>query len=54
MEGHKMGLKPLILGLVVLANIYYLNWDWWLLIGWVLVVMGALKLIMKGSCKGKK
>lgn len=48
------GTKQLVLGLIVLANIYYLKWSWAQLIGWLLIVMGLIHIIMPGCCKGKK
>ena len=55
MEGMKhCGCMKLVLGLVVLANIYWLKADWWTVIGWVLVLMGIHALTMKGCCKAKK
>lgn len=42
------GMK-LVLGLLVLANVYYLNWAWATFIGAVLVLAGIAKMA-KPSC----
>jgi uncharacterized membrane protein HdeD (DUF308 family) len=44
-KGH--GVKMLILGLIVLANVYWAFMNWWTLIGVLLVLGGLLKLMMK-------
>ena len=50
---HKMmGLKILIIGILVLANLYWFNFSWPLVIGWTLVILGIAKLIM--HCCHKK
>lgn len=45
---HKkmMGVKMLILGLLVLGNVYWPMLTWPAFIGWVLVLAGFLKLII--------
>jgi len=44
-KGH--GVKMLILGLIVLANVYWPFMGWWTLIGVLLVLGGLFKLMMK-------
>ena len=39
------GAKELVLGLLILANVYYLNWDWWTFVGAVIALAGAVKLV---------
>jgi hypothetical protein len=46
--------KKLILGILVLANIYWLKWDWWMLIGWILVVAGLISMMKPCTCEKKK
>ena len=38
--------KLLILGLLILVNVYWLNFDWFKFIGGLLVIGGILKLAM--------
>lgn len=40
----KGGFK-LVLGLLVLANVYYLNWSWWTFLGTILVLGGIAKMV---------
>ncbi len=47
--GSCRGVGKLVLGLAVLANIYWLNWPWGVFIGVALAVAGLAKL-MKPSC----
>lgn len=43
---HKCrGSKLIIAGIVFLANYYWLNWDWWMLVGWLLLVAGLAKIV---------
>lgn len=45
---HKgKGAMMLVLGLLVLANVYFLSLDWATFIGAVLVLVGIVKLLMK-------
>lgn len=46
MHKKMMGLKILILGGLILVNVYWPFMDWAQFIGWVLVLAGFLKLIM--------
>ena len=50
-QKHHMwhGVKKLVLGLVVLANVYWPFVGWWTLVGIVLVLMGLSKLMMPGD-----
>ena len=45
------GLKMIILGLLVLANAYWLILDWSLFIGVILIIAGLAKLLMPSCCK---
>lgn len=42
------GMK-IVLGLLVLANVNYLRWDWWTFVGAVLILAGIAKFI-KPAC----
>ena len=45
--GHKgMGLGMLILGGLVLGNIYWFMLSWPMFVGWVLVLAGFVKMLM--------
>lgn len=53
--------KYIVLGLVLIANQYWLKWDIWVVIGALLVLKGIVKMAMPmcGHCqpemkKGKK
>jgi len=37
--------KLLLVGVLVLGNEYYLGWSWAAFVGWLLVLMGLLKLV---------
>ena len=58
--GKCHGAKFIVVGLIVLANQYWLNLNWPLIIGLLLVLKGIMKLTMQGCghCmpekKGKK
>jgi len=41
--------KYIVVGLILLANYYWLKWDIWVLIGALLVLKGLLKLV-KPNC----
>jgi len=43
------GLMKLVLGLLILGNVYYLKWDWFTFIGSLLVLMGLVKMV-KPAC----
>lgn len=43
------GASTLVVGLIFLANYWFLNWDWWLVIG-LLLVIGGIIHIAKPSC----
>ena len=46
---HKWhGAKKLLLGLLILANVYYIKWDWATFIGSLLVLFGLWKMMMPG------
>ena len=38
------GISLLVLGAILLLNIYVLNWSWWYLGGILLIISGFLKL----------
>ena len=40
------GAKYIVLGLVVLANHYWLNWSWAVVIGLLFVLKGIMKVAM--------
>ena len=40
------GSKWFIIGLIFLINAYWPFADWWMLIGWLLVISGVMKWIM--------
>ena len=54
MEGNcGMGACPrcwggmlIVLGLLILANVYYLAWDWAVFIAAILILKGIIKLVM--------
>ncbi len=50
---HKMmmGWKILILGALILINVYWPFMDWAQFVGWVLVLAGVVKLITSMSMK---
>ena len=37
--------KYIVVGLILLANQYYLKWDIWVVLGVLLVLKGVLKLV---------
>ncbi len=48
MKGHDMyvGVPILILGALILSNVYWQLFSWPAFVGWVLLLAGFLKLIM--------
>ena len=50
MHKKKKGWAMLILGIVVLVNVYWPFMSWWGLLGVVLVLVGIKKLAMPGCC----
>lgn len=40
------GAKYIVLGLVVIANQYWLNWSWALVIGLLFILKGIMKVAM--------
>ena len=50
---HK-GLAMIILGGLVLANVYWLELGWGTFVGAVLVLGGLVKMVHSCKCKGKK
>jgi len=49
MCGKCWGMIKLLVGLLILGNIYYLKLDWFAFIGYLLVLMGLVKMI-KPTC----
>ena len=52
MYKHK-GVAMLILGALILANVYWIELEWGVFVGGVFILGGLVKLIHGGSCKGK-
>jgi len=44
------GWKLVILGLLILINFAWINWDWWVFVGVIFVLAGILKLTGKSVC----
>jgi len=56
-EKHRklIGLMPLTLGAVILLNYYFFKLPWFVVFGWLLVLIGLTKIIVhKYCCKNKK
>ncbi len=49
---HK-GATMIVLGGLILLNVYWINLGWATFIGGVLILGGLAKLIHHGACKGK-
>lgn len=43
-------MKMVVLGALVIANEYYLKWNWWYLLGGLLVFKGLMVMAFKGKC----
>lgn len=54
MHKKMMGCKMLVLGILVLINVYWPMVSWDKFIGWILVLAGVVKLIMPGCKHCKK
>jgi uncharacterized membrane protein YjjB (DUF3815 family) len=47
------GVKLFIVGLLILANVYWINWPWWTFVGALFVLGGLVKMAWPtcGHCK---
>lgn len=52
MKGHCMcmGFSMLILGALILANVYWYVMSWPAFVGWVLIIAGFVKLTFHRKC----
>ena len=48
--GYHHGVKALVLGVLILINIYLLRWTWGLFFAVLFIVWGAVALLMHKSC----
>jgi len=50
MHKRMLGAKTLIIGILILANIYFIGLSWPIFAGAVLILFGIGSLIMPGCC----
>ena len=53
MDKKHMGMHMIILGGLILLNVYWMKLEWGAFIGGVLVLGGLTKVIHRCTCKGK-
>jgi uncharacterized membrane protein HdeD (DUF308 family) len=39
------GLWMTVAGVLILVNVYFLNWEWWTFVGALLIVIGLAKML---------
>lgn len=48
---HHKGCMLIALGVIILVNRLYLNWDWWLLFGGLFILKGLKVMFLMKECK---